>query len=60
MEKVNWRKQYMLDCIFNIAITILIAVLTHLKCYSAVYLFLFWALFVNIAAFGFFNKKRFE
>tara|TARA_R110000772_G_scaffold137642_1_gene246572 strand:- start:18 stop:218 length:201 start_codon:yes stop_codon:yes gene_type:complete len=60
-EKVNWRKQYLLDNIMNIVIGIMTIVILCLDV-SKYILFIptITALYVNIQASGFFNNKKFE
>jgi|GEM_PF-6240363 len=60
MEKVNWRKQYRLDNIFNIVILVmsLLSVLLGYKDASLILIGI--GLFVNFAASRFFDKKKFE
>lgn len=69
MEKVNWRKEYKVDNIFNITMFILslmVLVLFELKKISVTELkitlgiIIVIGLFINISARGFFNTKKFK
>jgi hypothetical protein len=60
MEKVNWRKQYKLDNIFNLVILIMCLVLIFLEESKICLVPIGVGLFVNISAYGYFNAKKYE
>jgi hypothetical protein len=58
-EKVNWRLQYKLDNIFNIFMTIILAVSIYLKEDILIYVCLILSLYINVSASNFFNRDKY-
>ena len=60
MEKVNWKKQYKLDNIFNVVIFIMCLILMLLDHSEICLIPILAGLFINISASGYFDSKKFE
>ena len=59
IEKVDWRKEYMLDNIANIVMGIMTIVLIFISPMTAL-LPICVSLYVNLSANGFFNKEKYK
>jgi len=61
MVKVNWRKEYLLDNIFNIFIGIMGVVILCIDVSKYMLLIpILSGLYINLSAFGFFNGDKYE
>jgi len=60
MKKINWRKQYQLDNIFNIVILIMCLALVLFEYYIVCLLPIIVGLFINISASGFFDGRKYK
>lgn len=61
LEKVNWRKEYWIDNLFNIIIGIMCIVIICLDVSKYIVIGpILVSLFINVSAKGFFNKNKFK
>lgn len=59
-KKVNWRKEYKADNVFNTFIGFVILIGVWLNFYSLIVICTFIMLYINISSAAFFNPNRYE